>query len=76
MPTGLEAAGSALPPSVVRNIADKLYDKRKLAALEIEQLVKREAAAGHTERIMELASALGTYALSSQVGGGGCGCKQ
>ena len=29
-----------LPPAVIRGIGDKLYDKRKSAALEVEQLVK------------------------------------
>jgi hypothetical protein len=29
-----------LPPNTVRNLNDKLYEKRKLGALEIEQLVK------------------------------------
>ena len=33
-----------LPPNVVRGIGDKLYDKRKSAALEVEQLVKSLAA--------------------------------
>lgn len=27
----------ALPPVVLKNLGDKLYDKRKSAALEIEQ---------------------------------------
>jgi hypothetical protein len=31
---------SPVPPSTYRNLSDKLYDKRKLGALEIEQLVK------------------------------------
>lgn len=44
----LEGAASALPPSVVKNLGDRLYDKRKLAALEIEQLVKVGASAGAT----------------------------
>lgn len=29
-----------IPPSTYRNLYDKLYDRRKLGALEIEQLVK------------------------------------
>ena len=37
MPADREAL---LPPTVVRGIGDKLYDKRKSAALEVEQLVK------------------------------------
>ena len=33
-----------LPATVLRGIGDKLYDKRKSAALEVEQLVKLHAA--------------------------------
>jgi 3-methyladenine DNA glycosylase/8-oxoguanine DNA glycosylase len=33
-------AEDPLPPTIIRNLADKLYDKRKLGALEIEQLIK------------------------------------
>lgn len=58
---------AALPRSVVQNIADPKYDKRKAAALEIEQLVKREAAAGRAARVQELVAALSAFALSSQV---------
>lgn len=29
---------SVLPPSVLKNIGDKLYEKRKQAALEVEQV--------------------------------------
>lgn len=59
---------NALPLSVQKNIADKLYDKRKLAALEIEQLVKSLAQKGEADRITELIDALNQFALSSQVG--------
>lgn len=41
----------ALPASVVRNLADKLYEKRKNAALEIEGIVKQLAQAGEHEKI-------------------------
>ena len=37
MPADREAL---LPSTVIRGIGDKLYDKRKSAALEVEQLVK------------------------------------
>jgi hypothetical protein len=30
-----------LPPSIVKNIGDKLYEKRKAAALEVEQVCSR-----------------------------------
>ena len=29
---------AVLPPSVLKNIGDKLYEKRKQAALEVEQV--------------------------------------
>lgn len=32
-------AANVLPPSVVRNLSDKLYERRKAAALEVERLV-------------------------------------
>ncbi|DBA99543.1 TPA: hypothetical protein ACH3X3_012124 [Trebouxia sp. C0006] len=43
-----------LPHSVVRGIGDKLYEKRKCAALEVEQLVKSLAAAGNTKRVGQI----------------------
>ncbi|KAL0018783.1 hypothetical protein WJX77_010592 [Trebouxia sp. C0004] len=43
-----------LPHSVVRAIGDKLYEKRKCAALEVEQLVKSLAAAGNTKRVGQI----------------------
>ena len=45
---------SELPHSVVRGIGDKLYEKRKCAALEVEQLVKSLAAAGNTKRVGQI----------------------
>lgn len=47
----------------------QLYEKRKLAALEVEQLVKRLSAGGNTERIAQIIDCLvNVYATSSQVG--------
>ena len=40
-----------LPILLPKSIGDKLYEKRKAAALEIEQLVKRLSAAGDDARI-------------------------
>ncbi|KAL2904599.1 Protein VAC14-like protein [Bienertia sinuspersici] len=42
---------SIIPASVLRNLADKLYEKRKNAALEVEGIVKQLAAAGDHEKI-------------------------
>ena len=39
MPPGNDS-DTLLTPVVLRGIGDKLYDKRKAAALEVEQLVK------------------------------------
>jgi hypothetical protein len=41
---GRSAAGDVepiLPPGVLRNIGDKMYEKRKQAALEVEQVPPR-----------------------------------
>ncbi|GAB2296947.1 PtdIns(3,5)P(2) sythesis regulation factor [Dionaea muscipula] len=40
-----------IPASVLRNLADKLYEKRKNAALEVEGIVKGLAGAGDHEKI-------------------------
>ncbi|KAF8021139.1 hypothetical protein BT93_G1540 [Corymbia citriodora subsp. variegata] len=42
---------NVVPASVIRNLADKLYEKRKNAALELEGIVKQLAAAGDHEKI-------------------------
>ncbi|KAJ8447710.1 hypothetical protein Cgig2_031764 [Carnegiea gigantea] len=42
---------SIIPASVLRNLADKLYEKRKNAALELEGIVKQLAQAGDHEKI-------------------------
>ncbi|KAF7827579.1 protein VAC14-like protein isoform X1 [Senna tora] len=42
---------SVVPAAVLRNLADKLYEKRKNAALEIEGIVKQLAAAGEHDKI-------------------------
>ncbi|KAK9748649.1 hypothetical protein RND81_02G071900 [Saponaria officinalis] len=44
-------ATSVIPASVLRNLADKLYEKRKNAALEVEGIVKQLTAAGDHEKI-------------------------
>ncbi|CAN1138312.1 Protein VAC14 homolog [Linum perenne] len=42
---------SVIPANVLRNLSDKLYEKRKNAALEVEGIVKQLAAAGDHDRI-------------------------
>ncbi|AET05418.2 vacuolar 14 Fab1-binding region protein [Medicago truncatula] len=42
---------SAIPAAVLRNLADKLYEKRKNAALEIENIVKQLASNGDHDKI-------------------------
>jgi vacuole morphology and inheritance protein 14 len=44
-------AESPLSQSVLRNLADKLYEKRKTAALEVESVVKALTAAKDHEKI-------------------------
>ncbi|GAA0154628.1 scaffold/adaptor protein [Lithospermum erythrorhizon] len=58
---------SAIPSAVLRNLADKLYEKRKNAALELEGIVKQLAAAGDHDRISAIIKLLaGEYANSPQ----------
>ncbi|CAL9039950.1 protein VAC14 homolog [Musa acuminata AAA Group] len=58
---------SLIPASVLRNLADKLYEKRKNAALEIEGIVKQLAVAGEHEKISAVISLLTTeFAYSPQ----------
>jgi vacuole morphology and inheritance protein 14 len=56
-----------LPPSVLRNLSDKLYEKRKSAALEVEQVTKQLASSKEWHRISALVHMLvEDYALSPQ----------
>ncbi|KAJ8498480.1 hypothetical protein OPV22_009032 [Ensete ventricosum] len=58
---------SLIPASVLRNLADKLYEKRKNAALEIEGIVKQLAVAREHEKISALINVLITeFAYSPQ----------
>ncbi|XP_065039319.1 protein VAC14 homolog isoform X2 [Musa acuminata AAA Group] len=58
---------SLIPASVLRNLADKLYEKRKNAALEIEGIVKQLAVAREHEKISALINLLTTeFAYSPQ----------
>eukprot|EP00775_Hariotina_reticulata_P005343 gene5343-5580_t len=61
------AVEELLPQAVLRQIGDKLYEKRKVAALEVEQIVKRLAAAGDTQKISAIIEKLiAEYAFSPQ----------
>ncbi|XP_010916213.1 protein VAC14 homolog [Elaeis guineensis] len=51
---------SIIPASVLRNLADKLYEKRKNAALEIEGIVKQLALAGEHDKIAAVINLLTT----------------
>ncbi|XP_038702161.1 protein VAC14 homolog isoform X2 [Tripterygium wilfordii] len=58
---------SVIPASVLRNLPDKLYEKRKNAALEVEGIVKQLAAAGDHEKISAVITLLTTdYTYSPQ----------
>lgn len=58
---------SLLPTSVLRNLADKLYEKRKNAALEVEGVVRTLTAAGDHEKISAIINVLThEFALSPQ----------
>ncbi|WZZ02016.1 protein VAC14 homolog [Brassica rapa] len=45
---------SLIPAAVQRNLSDKLYEKRKYAALEIENTVKNLASAGDHEKLSKV----------------------
>jgi hypothetical protein len=61
------AGEELLPQAVLRQIGDKLYEKRKMAALEVEQIVKRLAAAGDTTKISSIIDKLiAEFAFSPQ----------
>ncbi|KAK3242703.1 PtdIns(3,5)P(2) sythesis regulation factor, partial [Cymbomonas tetramitiformis] len=51
-------AAALLPPSVLRSLSDKLYDKRKAAALEVEQVTKTLASSKDWHSVDALISML------------------
>ncbi|XP_002984143.2 protein VAC14 homolog [Selaginella moellendorffii] len=56
-----------LQASVLRNLSDKLYEKRKIAALEVEGVLKSLVSSGDHEKISSVISILiNDYALSPQ----------
>ncbi|XP_059446598.1 protein VAC14 homolog [Corylus avellana] len=58
---------SVIPASVLRNLSDKLYEKRKNAALEVEGIVKQLAAAGDHDKITSVINLLiMEFTLSAQ----------
>ncbi|KAK8643463.1 hypothetical protein V6N13_012762 [Hibiscus sabdariffa] len=58
---------SVIPASVLRNLSDKLYEKRKNAALEIEGIVRQLASSGDHEKISVLINLLAMeFAYSPQ----------
>ncbi|CAM0872065.1 unnamed protein product [Alopecurus aequalis] len=54
-----------IPGAVLRNLADKLYEKRKNAALEIEGIVKQLSTAGEHEKIAAVIGLLTTDFIES-----------
>ncbi|KAG6759502.1 hypothetical protein POTOM_035983 [Populus tomentosa] len=58
-------ADVVIPAAVLRNLSDKLYEKRKNAALEIEGIVKLLAAAGDHEKISAVINLLTTEFICS-----------
>uniref|UniRef100_A0A5B6YJI3 Vacuolar protein 14 C-terminal Fig4-binding domain-containing protein n=1 Tax=Davidia involucrata TaxID=16924 RepID=A0A5B6YJI3_DAVIN len=59
-------AFSVIPASVLRNLSDKLYEKRKNAALEVEGIVKQLAAAGDHDKITAVINLLANEFTYSQ----------
>ncbi|KAK9106930.1 hypothetical protein Syun_022941 [Stephania yunnanensis] len=58
-------AFSVIPAAVLRNLSDKLYEKRKNAAQEIEEIVKQFAMAGDHDKIMAMINLLTNQFTSS-----------
>eukprot|EP00163_Fabomonas_tropica_P028255 TRINITY_DN5712_c0_g2_i1.p1 TRINITY_DN5712_c0_g2~~TRINITY_DN5712_c0_g2_i1.p1 ORF type:complete len:101 (-),score=12.92 TRINITY_DN5712_c0_g2_i1:105-407(-) len=62
-----QQGGDILPQSSVRNLGDRLYEKRKTAALEIEQLVKEFHAHDDSDGILQVIETLTrNFAYSTQ----------
>ncbi|KAL7604219.1 hypothetical protein Lser_V15G14934 [Lactuca serriola] len=60
-------AFSAIPAAVLRNLSDKLYEKRKNAAIEVEGIVKQLTAAGDHDKITAVINLLShEFAYSAQ----------
>ncbi|KAE8690888.1 Protein VAC14-like protein [Hibiscus syriacus] len=58
---------SVIPASVLRNLSEKLYEKRKNAALEIEGIVKQLASTGDHDKISAVINLLSKeFTYSSQ----------
>ncbi|XP_051144677.1 protein VAC14 homolog [Andrographis paniculata] len=58
---------SVIPAAVLRNLSDKLYEKRKIAALEVEGIVKQLAVAGDHDKISAVINLLANeYTYSPQ----------
>ncbi|XP_076924630.1 protein VAC14 homolog [Bidens hawaiensis] len=58
---------SAIPAAVLRNLSDKLYEKRKNAALEVEGIVKQLTVAGDHDKISAVIKLLANeFTYSSQ----------
>ncbi|GAU20375.1 hypothetical protein TSUD_11930 [Trifolium subterraneum] len=58
---------SVMPAAVLRNLADKLYEKRKNAALEVEGIVKQLASAGDHDKVTAVIKLLtNEFTLSPQ----------
>lgn len=55
-----------LSANIVRNLSDKLYEKRKMGALELEQLIRDSKDAKDTEKINTIINFITSqFALSS-----------
>eukprot|EP01114_Cavostelium_apophysatum_P017154 TRINITY_DN5029_c0_g1_i1.p1 TRINITY_DN5029_c0_g1~~TRINITY_DN5029_c0_g1_i1.p1 ORF type:complete len:719 (-),score=131.55 TRINITY_DN5029_c0_g1_i1:14-2170(-) len=67
-PLGSSSDAPPIQPSVTRNLSDKLYEKRKLGALEVEQLVKDLNTAKDEDRIRHVVQYLVTNFSDSTQG--------
>lgn len=54
-----EIVSLALPPILMRNLGDRSYDKRKSAAMEVENLIKQLQEGENKEQISAIIEILG-----------------
>ena len=63
-----EQQGGALTPATFRNLIDRMYEKRKLGALEVESMVRVLAAAGCDSAVRKVISTLSNDFVGSTQG--------
>lgn len=63
-----DPAAAVILPSTYRNLTDRMYDKRKLGALEIEALIKGLVVAGNEVAVKRVIATLSQEFVSNSQG--------